>query len=161
MNSGNSRRFADGLTYTRFVLMASSAVLVLYGVFIFLSFPFRLKSQEADAASLFSSESLFSDGAEARKAADFTSHGLFYYPKAEVAATGPGLDEILRPFHLIGIIQGDRPEALLRNDLNQQTYFARAGENFEKFHVKEILAGSIKVEFENQIKEIYLEEGVS
>ena len=94
-------------------------------------------------------------------AADFGSHSLFYLPKSETVAAGPGLDEIMRAFHLVGIIQGDKPEALVKNDTNQQTYFARAGERFDQFNVTEILTNSIKGEFEGHSKEMFLEEGIS
>ncbi len=158
MNSGNFRHFADGLTYTRFALIISSAVIVLCGIYNLLSFPFRLNLQDKAAVSfLDSADGLSGLSKPGAVSANFASHGLFYYPKTEVAAAGPGLDEILKPFHLIGIIQGDKPEALIKNDLNQQTYFVRAGENFEKFRVIEILTNRIQVEFENQNKEMLLE----
>ncbi len=160
MTVGKSLRLADGFSYARLALKISSAAFVILGLFTLFSFPFKAQPRSGGSELTFSEGNAASNFGSA-PAVDFSSHGLFYYPKTEVAAAGPGLDDMLRPYHLVGIIQGDKPEALIKNDLNQQTYFARAGENFDKFRVAEILTNSINVEFENHSKEIYLEEGIS
>lgn len=163
INSGKSLHLAYGFTYARRTLKALTAIALLFAVISLITFPFKLNLGHYRPDSSLNPElgSFGSLKTSEMLAADFSTHSLFYLPRKEMAASGPGLDEVLRSFHLVGIIQGETPEALIKNDTNQQTYFARSGEKFDRFHVAEILNNSIKVEFEGQNKEMFLEEGIS
>lgn len=151
-----------GMPYASLGLLLAAAAFSVFALFEFVLIPFHIfrdpqgplsvRAPEAAPRSLANFDQL---------QRDFSAHALFYRPQAAAVAAGPGLDDMLKPFQLIGIIQGENPEALIKNQATQQTLFARKGEKFEQFTVSEIGRQSITVSLEGQSREMMLEEGAS
>ena len=162
MNSVKSLRISDGLTYARFAALLFSAAFIVSGIFKLGTLPFAMTIAAHSAASLADPERLAIQSESIDSLTEkFSSHSLFYFPKGEEVVQGLGLEEMLRPYHLSGIIQGENPEALIQNQANQQTYFVRKGERFDHFEVTAIEENSIDVAFEGETKKMLLEEGIS
>jgi len=151
----------EPLPYASSALLFLSAAVLLLAAIQLGGIPFRLTAPEKGAAVFAAPVASPEIPPFENLSRDFETHSLFYVPKEVVAVQGPGLSEMIKSFQLIGIVQGEKPEALIKNVTTQQTYFARQGEKFDRFTVAEITQGSIKVEFQGESAELLLEGGNS
>jgi hypothetical protein len=86
----------------------------------------------------------------------FKSHSLFFVPEERVAAPGPGADDILAKYEVIGIIEGGQPEAIISNRSNSQSHFVQRGETFDGIELIEIRSHSVVVRLQDEEHELLL-----
>ena len=91
---------------------------------------------------------------------DFSTHALFSKPKALPSVQIRGFEEMIKPYALVGIISGGEPEALIQNNLKKQTYYLQEGEVFDQFKLIEIKQHSVIIGYQNEQKELSIEEEV-
>ena len=88
---------------------------------------------------------------------NLASHSIFNKPAAPVVVKPIGLEDLIKPYALVGIISGGEPEALISNRTTKQTSYVRAGEEFDKLKVIKISAHSVLIGYQNEQKEIFIE----
>jgi len=126
------------------------------------SFPFRFRitSKDSAAAGTYRVETTQLEPLAAYQQ-EFSTHALFSKPKAAEPVRRVDLAERLKPYTLIGIVQGVEPEALIHNFETNQTHFVQAGEQFDQFKLVEIKTHSVVLEQEGEEQEIHMEGGVA
>lgn len=162
MNPAWSVRIDRGLRFASLSLLLVAFLFLLFIPLRALSLPFTLAGSAKTSSKYHvpQVETLNRLKSFEVLASDFSSHALFYNQSQSVLPQGPGLTEQMKNFQLVGIVQGEKPEALIQHRSTQQTYFVRTGESFDAFKVKAINTGTIEVEFEGQTMEMQLEGGV-
>ncbi len=76
--------------------------------------------------------------------------------ETEAVITGPTLEEVSANLSLIGIIAGARPQAIIDDKKSGKSHFLYEGGSIGKAKVKEILEGSVVMEYQGQTFELVL-----
>lgn len=76
--------------------------------------------------------------------------------ETEAVATGPTLEEIMSNFSLIGIIAGDRPQAIIEDKKSGKSHFLYEGSTVGQVKIVEILDDSVVMEYQGQKFELVL-----
>ncbi len=152
------RRWESLVSY---ILYGLSALAIGYALFILIMLPFDFRAQLTPKD--FSERESF--GIAKLKPIEeiqklFSSHALFSKPRKEEAPKGPTLEQMLQPYSLAGIVQGESPEALIQNKTTGRTNFVQTGQSFDQFKVIQIKNHSIIVERDGQQKELFISEGL-
>lgn len=71
-------------------------------------------------------------------------------------AEGPKLEDVKSQLSLLGIIGGDKPQAIIEDKKAQKTYFVNKGETFSDIEVKDILENKVVLSYKNQQFELVL-----
>lgn len=93
---------------------------------------------------------------------DIGSRNIFQpAPQEEAAAgprleEGPKLEEVMGQFALLGVIWGQRPQAIIEDKKAQKTYFLNKGEVFGNIEVRDILENKVILNYKNQQFELVL-----
>lgn len=141
-----------------FILFLAAGCLLLYALIRLLMIPFSMQAVSSPtAASELRIFRLSHLEPLEKYQSDFSSHALFSKPKAVIQAPIRGIDELLKPYLLTGIIQGGAPEALIQNTATSQTYFLKSGETFDQFEVLEVRSHSVLIGYQNEQKELLIE----
>jgi hypothetical protein len=88
---------------------------------------------------------------------DLATHALFSKVKEQAAPVVIGLNDLIKPYSLTGVISGGQAEALIQNNATKQTYYLKAGEDFDKFKVLEVKNHSAVIGYQNEKKELFIE----
>ena len=75
---------------------------------------------------------------------------------AAPAEQGPKLEDIKGQLNLIGIMGGERPQAIIENKKSQKTYFLYKGESFDDITVKDIFENKVVLDYKDQPFELVL-----
>lgn len=76
--------------------------------------------------------------------------------EADAVATGPSIEEVMADFSLIGIIAGDRPQAIIEDKKSAKSHFLYEGNSVGLVKVLEIKEGSVIMEYQGQKFELVL-----
>lgn len=99
-----------------------------------------------DAKSL----EFYSEGIQARKIFSAVSGG-----QTQVSTIAGDTDSI-QDITLVGIISGERPQAIIENKKTQQTYYVSKGQFIGEFQVEDIQEGKIIINFQGKRYELYI-----
>jgi type II secretory pathway component PulC len=91
-------------------------------------------------------------------ASEVASRNLFLPQESEVTAvqTGPSVEEISTGLSLIGIISGDRPQAIIEDKKTGKSYFLYKGGLVGQVKVMDILEDKVVMEYQGQAFELML-----
>ena len=76
--------------------------------------------------------------------------------EVEPVITGPGLEEISGSLSLIGIIAGDRPQAIIEDKKTGKSHFLYKGGSIGKAKLVDILGDSVIMEYQGETFELVL-----
>jgi hypothetical protein len=63
---------------------------------------------------------------------------------------GPGLRELVKDIRLVGVLPGDNPQAIIEDKKSGQTFFLQKGDNIEDILIKDISAGKVVLEYQQE-----------
>ena len=145
------------------VLIVVLAALILYFIYDLLSASYFKKGPD-----IFAEDSMESDFGRKEDSLDIQpySHyssvikGRNVFKSQEVDAeavfTGPGIEEISADLSLIGIIAGNRPQAIIEEKKSGKSYFVYKGGSVGQTKVVDILEDSVVMEYQGQNFELVL-----
>lgn len=152
------REWSSNLSLIFFLLSGVVGAMTLLQV-ILLPFRFRIEPPvgTADVVSSFKPVQVESLAAYEQQ---FLTHALFYKPQITQSAKKIDLVERLRPYTLVGIVQGVEPEALIQNSRTNQIHFVQAGEQLDELKLVDMKAHSVVLEYDGEKRELHMEGGV-
>lgn len=84
--------------------------------------------------------------------------GIFFQAKQEaVSLTAEGIAEKTRDLLLTGIVRTGDLEAIFKDKLSNQTYFARQGQKIKDLTVEQITNSSVILRWQNEKKEFFVD----
>ena len=138
-----------------FVFFVLTVLIAIYMVIQMAIFPFGLRSgpRKTEVADLQLFQIRTLEPLEKYRR-DFSTHALFPQQESRTGAEISGIDEALKSYMLIGVVQGIEPEALIQNRLTMQTHFVQAGESFDQFKLVKLKERGVVVEYQGEQREL-------
>ena len=145
-----------------------SGLLLLTGIFFLLtagtllSIPFKIFSLSRVEGSLPAMPKYSAFGVEELSAytSPLKTHALFYIPEIRqaVVSQGPSVDQVLKQYRVIGIVQGAQPAAVIQDVPTKASHLVQPGENFDKIRLVEVDKSAIIVDYNGIRRSLPLQE---
>lgn len=157
----NAGRWTISWDALRNLLMILTSIAILFFAFqmltLVLTYILPFQSVEALAVSIpkITASSLESLEGFQKK---MEVRNLFFAPKKpEETPKAAGIEEKLQDLSLIGVVTSDEPEAIVKDNRSDQTYFVRGGQKIRDIEVKEVKSGSVILKAGDEEREIFLD----
>lgn len=75
-------------------------------------------------------------------------------PKPKPKKRGPGISEKIRPFVLLGVIEGNPKQAIIESKKNRETYYLTEGDLLDDMEIISIAPGSVTLIYQGEKKDL-------
>lgn len=160
LNTGRGRDKVRALNIALAVLLAGLVLFFIVDL-AFFSKPYDIRSGTpavTEGESNLGDESALRPKDYSYYSAAISGRNIFTAPEDETAAVaaGPSIDEVMAGLSLLGVIEGDRPQAIIEDKATGKSYFLYEGGAIGNAKVVSIGDGEVSLEYQGQTFELYL-----